>query len=238
MKKLLAITLLLVVAAGSISAQQERQQKETRVIIKQEKERTGFYTIRFGAWWPEDQEKEFRIGENLYDQTDAQIEQSQALGLDFHFRKMMTHPMYFDVSAGAWYTSYTFDFKEAVSNIEEEFENVDAWAVIVPVTLGLSVQPLPPETPIQPYAMVGIGAYVGITGRDLLLVSNDNRSDDTKSYVRLGYYFGAGLDFLFADSFGISIGAKYQFLEFQELLYTQQKDFTGLQATIGIAMTL
>src|SRR6056297_153158 len=144
MNKLLAIALMLIVAAGSVSAQQEKQEKETRVVIEQKKDKTGFYTIRFGAWWPEDQEKEFRIGENLYDQTDAQIEQSQALGLDFHFRKMMTHPMYFDVSAGAWYTSYSFDFKDAVSNIEEEFENVDAWAVIVPVTLGLSVQPLPP----------------------------------------------------------------------------------------------
>lgn len=237
MKKLLTIALLFVVTAGSISAQQDTQQRETRVVIEQEK-RTGYYTIRFGAWWPEDQEKEFRIGENLYDQTDAQIEQSQALGLDFHFRKKMTHPMYFDVSAGAWYTSYSFDFKEAVSDIGEEFENVDAWAVIVPVTLGLSVQPLPAGTPVQPYIMAGVGAYVGVTGRDMLLVTNDNRSDDTKSYVRLGYYFGAGLDFLLADTFGISLGAKYQFLEFQEMLYTQQKDFTGLQATIGIAMTL
>ncbi|MBN1446403.1 MAG: outer membrane beta-barrel protein [Bacteroidetes bacterium] len=238
MKQILAIALVLVLGTGVLVAQEQTRQTETRMIIKQEKEREGFYTIRFGAWWPEDKEKEFRIGENIYDQTDAQIEQSQALGLDFHFRKMMTHPMYFDVSAGAWYTSYTFDFKEAVSNIGEEFENFDAWAVIVPVTLGLSIAPLPAESPVQPYAMAGLGAYVGITGRDKLLVSNDNRSDDTKTYVRFGWYFGGGLDFLFADTFGISLGAKYQFLEFQDVLYTQQKNFTGLQGTLGIVMVL
>lgn len=233
MKKLLAIALMLIVAAGSVSAQQEKQEKETRVVIEQKKERTGFYTIRFGAWWPEDEEKSFQFGD--IENPEGEIEQSQAMGLDFHFRKALTHPMYFDVSAGAWYTTYKFEFLDQIENLNT---NVEAYAVIIPITLGLSVAPLPPETPIQPYAMAGIGAYVGITGYDKLLVSNDNRSDETDSYVRLGYYFGAGLDFLFADTFGVSIGAKYQFIEFQEMLATQQKDFTGLQATIGIAMTL
>ena len=233
MKKLLAIGLLLAVATGSLSAQQEKQQKESRVVIEQKKERTGFYTIRFGAWWPEDQEKDFQFRD--IENPEGEIEQSQAMGLDFHFRKALTHPMYFDVSAGVWYTTYQFDFLDELENINT---NVEAYAAIIPITLGLSVAPLPPESPIHPYAMAGIGAYVGISGYDKLQVSNDNRSDDTDTYVRLGYYFGAGLDFLFADTFGVSIGAKYQFIEFQETLATQQKDFTGLQATIGIAMTL
>lgn len=238
MKQILTIALLVLMSVGILQAQDNTRKTETRVIVEQEHERTGFYTIRFGAWWPADEEKEFMIGENLYDQTSANIEQSQAFGLDFHFRRQMTHPMYFDVSAGAWYTSYTFDFKEAVGNLGEEFENVDAWAVIVPVTLGVSVAPLPPESPLHPYVMAGLGAYIGITGRDMLLVSNDNRSDDTEAYVRFGYFIGAGVDFLFADTFGVSLGAKYQFIEFKDALYTQQEDFTGLQATLGIVMAM
>lgn len=233
MKQFLVIALVFFVAAGTLSAQQEKQQKETRVVVKQERERTGFYTIRFGAWWPKDAEKTFKWGD--VETPNAQVDQSQALGLDFHFRKMMTHPLYFDVSAGAWYTTYKFNFTDQLESFNT---NIEAWAVIVPVTLGLSVSPLPAESPIQPYAMAGLGAYVGITGYDKLLVSNENQSKDTKSYVRFGYYLGAGFDFLFADTFGVSIGAKYQFLEFQDYLATQQKDFTGLQATIGIAMVL
>lgn len=238
MKHFLTIALLVVIGTGIVQAQEKTTKQETRVTIQHEHERTGFYTIRFGAWWPEDKEKAFKIGENIYDQTDANIEQSQALGLDFHFRRQMTHPMYFDVSAGAWYTSYAFDFKEAVGNFGEEIKNLDAWAVIIPVTIGVSASPLPPENPLHPYVMVGLGAYVGITGQDKLLVSNQNRSDETEAYVRFGYYIGAGVDFLFADNFGVSLGAKYQFVEFKDPLYTQQEDFTGLQATLGIAMTL
>jgi opacity protein-like surface antigen len=238
MKQVLTITLLVIMSVGMMQAQDKTVRQETRVVVEQEHERTGFYTIRFGAWWPEDKEKDFKIGENLYDQTNANIDQSQAFGLDFHFRRQMTHPIYFDVSAGAWYTSYSFDFKEVVGNLGEEFENVDAWAVIVPITIGVSVAPLPTESPVQPYVMAGVGAYIGITGRDMLLVTNANRSDETEAYVRFGYFIGAGFDFLFADTFGVSLGAKYQFIEFKDALYTQQKNFTGLQATLGIVMAM
>ena len=142
MKRALAVALLLIVAAGVASAQQEKAGGETKLVIQQEPPKhENYYTIRFGAWFPKDKEKEFTFDGDLIDATKGDIEQSQALGLDFHFRRAVGKPMYTDISVGAWYTKYNFDFFETLSSASE-IEKADAYAIIIPVTVGLSVAPL------------------------------------------------------------------------------------------------
>ncbi|MBE0642893.1 MAG: outer membrane beta-barrel protein [Bacteroidetes bacterium] len=236
MKKALAVVLLVILAGGIAVAQEREKAGETKVIIKQTPpEKENYYTIRVGAWFPKDKEKGFDFQGNLVDETNGKIDQSQALGVDLHFRNAASHPLYVDLSVGGWYTSYEFTANDLLNETALIRKN-SAYAVIVPVTLGLSIAPLP-ENPIQPYAMAGIGAYIGITGYDITEVSDQNASA-SDTYVRFGYYLGAGLDFMFAETFGVSVGAKYQFLEFKDPLYTGQKNFTGLQASVGIAMKM
>jgi opacity protein-like surface antigen len=228
------IALLVVVAGGFAAAQEREKTTEKIIVVQEEHRRVNYYSVRVGAWFPKDEEKGFDLEGNLIDEAEGKIDQSQALGFDFHFRKSMGHPFYTDLSVGGWYTTYEYNRNE---DLVTAINTYDAWTVILPVTIGLSVAPLP-ENPFQPYAMVGLGAYFGFTGHDVLQVSNENVPDDTETYIRFGYFAGVGIDFMFAESFGLSLGAKYQFLEFDKYLFTGQKDFTGLQATIGVAMKM
>lgn len=238
MKQILTFAMIIVFATGSAVAQQDTppQEKETRIVVENKREkRHNYLSVRFGAWFPKDEEKRFHINDNVLDETDHAVDESQALGLDFHFRRNVGRPLYFDASASFWYTTTDFNFDRLVEN-PEELKSAETWTVIVPVTLGLSFAPLP-DNPLQPYAMAGAGAYLGFTGRDVLKLSEQNEPDDTETYVRFGFYLGAGLDILFSDEFGISIGLKYQFVKFdKEQLFTGHEDMTGLQATIGFVM--
>ncbi|MCB2203686.1 outer membrane beta-barrel protein [bacterium] len=236
MKRSLAVILLLLLVTGSVLAQEKKTEKqETNIRIEQTKEeKSNYYTVRFGAWFPKDEEKAFNYNNNLIEETGDFADQSQALGLDFHFRRNVGRPLFFDASASVWYTTTDFNFSNVTSN-PDEIQDASTWSIILPITVGLSVAPLP-DNPIQPYAMAGVGAYFGFTGRDITRVSNQNEPDDTETYIRFGFYLGAGLDFLFAEDFGISAGAKYQFIKFDDPLFTGQTDLTGLQATIGFVM--
>jgi outer membrane protein W len=233
MKKTVAVVLLIVLTGSYAIAQEREKTGDTRVIIRNEEVRKqNYYTIRVGAWFPKDKEKGITFEDNLYDETKGKVEQSQALGVDLHFRNQASHPFYVDLSVGGWYTTNKYTATNTIGFINR----AEAWAVIVPVTVGVSVAPLP-ENPVQPYAMAGLGAYFGITGNDITQVSEQNKSA-SDTYIRFGYYLGVGLDFMFAETFGVSVGAKYQFLEFKDPLFTGQKNMTGLQASIGIAMMM
>ena len=232
MYRYLTVVLLLVFAASVAYAQNENKGQETTIRIEQTKEKKeNFYSVRFGAWFPKNEDPIFINGGNDYSVNEDVTDESQALGLDFHFRRMVGKPLYFDASASFWYTTTNFKFEEALGGIEE----ADTWSVIVPITIGVSIAPLP-DNPFQPYAMAGIGAYLGFTGQDILKMSEQNEPDDTETYARFGFYLGAGVDFLFSEDFGLSLAVKYQFIEFQEALFTGHKDMTGLQATVGFVM--
>lgn len=237
MKKALAVVLLMLLAAG-ISTAQDKSGGETKIVIQQQQEvRQDYYTVRVGAWFPKDKEQGVKLDDIAFNKADGAIDEAQALGFDFHFRKNIGSPFYSDLSVGGWYTSYQFNPNADYVGVLEQY---DAWTVIVPVTIGLSVAPLP-DNPIQPYAGAGIGLYVAFTGHDDLQVSEENEvPDDTESYIRFGYYVHAGLDFMLSGSFGISVGAKYQFIEFDKdkPLFTGHTNFTGLQALVGVAMMI
>lgn len=238
MKRALAVVLLMTFAAG-VAPAQDKAGGETKIVIQQEQEkRLNYYSVRVGAWFPKDKEQGVKLDDVAFNKTQGAIDEAQALGVDFHFRKNIGTPFYSDLSVGGWYTTYKFNPNEDFTLFTQQY---DAWTVIVPVTIGLSVAPLP-ENPIQPYAGVGLGLYIAFTGHDAFQISQDNESvpDDTESYIRFGYYGMAGIDFMLTESFGLSAGVKYQFIEFDEdkPLFTGHTNFTGLQATVGVAMTI
>ncbi|MCZ7555726.1 MAG: porin family protein [Bacteroidia bacterium] len=238
MKYVISIFLLVVLFTASIVAQQDKPRDDrTTIVIQQDQpEKQNYYSIRAGVWFPKDWEKGFKFNDVSINEAEGDIDQSQALGLDFHYRRNLGRPMYVDLAVSGWYSSYTYKLRSTSVANAEDILNADSWVVIVPVTLGLSVAPLP-DNPFQPYAMLGGGAYFGLTGRSLK-ISERNELNDDDSHIRFGWYFGLGLDVFLSPEFGISAAAKYQNLEFEEELFTGQKDFTGVQAQLGIVLKM
>jgi hypothetical protein len=232
MKKSLYVVCLLALV-GSIAWAQEKVER-TEIVIQEKQRFTNYYEIRIGAWFPKDMEKEFTVPETNAEVTGT-IDQSLALGLDFHFRKELSRPLFFDLALQGWYSSYGWEVRNIPGNLQQYVKHADAWAAVVPLTIGLSVTPLP-DNPIQPYAMGGIGLYAGITGITYDVNANQTyaRHKDDKELFSFGGYLGAGLDFLFLPKFGVSVAGKYQFCKFKEQLYTGQQDFQGLQLMLGI----
>ncbi|MBL0177173.1 MAG: outer membrane beta-barrel protein [Ignavibacteria bacterium] len=114
-------------------------------------------------------------------------------------------------------------------------QEADAWVVIVPVTVGISINPLP-DNPLQPYAQIGIGGYFGTSGRSEYQVANTVKTTTKydKTLIAFGGFVGLGLDFFITPSFALSLGGKYHIVTFDEEFLTRQKDFTGLQVLLGI----
>ena len=225
MKTLLTVLLISVFALAPAIAQ-ERTVERT-VIVRQE---TDFFSLRVGTWFPKDKEKEFSTN-NISAQ---QIDQSQAIGIDFTYRYPMGRPLYFDFSMSGWYSTYSFKYRD-ILQFPSDVQEADAWAVIIPITVGISINPLP-DNPLQPYAQIGVGAYVGTSGDTQYkgMPATKVTTKDDKTLVSFGGFFGAGLDFFLTPSFAVSLGGKYHLVTFKEELLTKQKDFTGLQVLLGI----
>jgi len=227
MKFVLPLFLAVLLLAPVMRAQDTSNVARIEIVTQQQPVKLkNFYTIRGGLWFPKDMEKEFTINDITYDGT---ADRSQAFGLDFHFRNNVGHPLYFDVSISGWFSSYDYTKTQQIEEVET-IQDVTSWTAVIPITFGLSVS-TPVESPVIVYGMGGIGGYVALTGLD---ITGDKQENQV--FVRFGAFFGAGADFMLSPGFGISIGAKYQFIEFQYETYTGQKDFTGLQAQLGVAL--
>jgi outer membrane protein W len=224
----LFLTLLI---AGAVAASALAQE---RTIVIREATQTDFFSVRAGVWFPKDAEKKFTFA-NAEDQS---IDQSQALGLDFTYRYPMGRPLYFDFSFSGWYSTYAFKYTD-ILKYPSDIQQADAWVVVVPVTVGISVNPLP-NGPLQPYAQAGVGLYAGICGTTEYkgMPATTTTHKENKTVVSFGGYFGAGLDFFITPAFGVSLGGKYQVIEFKEELLTKQKVFTGLQILFGVTTRL
>ncbi len=207
-------------------------QQRAEIVVVQETKPKDYFSIRLGAWFPKDFEKTFSYDSGT---VEGAIDQSQAIGIDFHYRNKVMPQLFFDFSASGWYSSYSFKGTDIITK-PELVKEADSWVAIAPFTIGLSFNPLP-DTPVQPYLMAGLGAYVAITGRNYQLVSG-TKYDDHDTYAAFGFFFGAGVDAFLSPTFGLSLGAKWQFIEYDQRMYTQQSDFTGLQVTLGVVSAL
>ena len=222
MKRILFLLLAGLFFAGVTQAQD-------RTIVIQNKT-LDYFSIRVGVWFPKDLEKQFSTN-NVSLQ---QVDQSQAIGFDFHYRYDIGRPLMFDFSVGGWYSSYVFKYREVIQD-PSLVQEANAWAAVVPITLGLSINLLP-ETPIQPHVGAGIGGYVGTSGTTEYVGINPVRTKFTadKTLFTFGGYVEASVDLFVSPAFGFNIGAKYQIVNFKEELLTKQKVFSGVQLLVGI----
>ncbi|MBI5646874.1 MAG: outer membrane beta-barrel protein [Ignavibacteriae bacterium] len=227
MKTAVYTLVLAAMLAGSSLAQE-------RTVVVERGRSLDLFSVRAGLWFPKDHEKTF-TNDNIDKQ---QIDQSQAVGLDFHYRYDIGRPLTFDFSLGGWYSSYAFKFSEQI-NDPALVQEADAWAAIVPITVGLSVTVIP-EGPIQPFAGAGVGGYVGVSGTTEIVGLQPLRTkhNKDKTLFAFGGYVHAGVDFFITPAFGINLTGKYQVVTFKEYLFTMQKEFTGLQVLAGITTRL
>jgi opacity protein-like surface antigen len=200
------------------------------VVLDHEKKPVDCMTYRFGIWLPRDREMSFAEVQSI-PTNETVIDQSQAFGLDMHFRKATNNLLSLNMSVGAWYTTYSFSTKNILAN-PSLIQDASNWAVIVPLTIGASLE-LIPDNMIMPYAMAGVGVYAGISGKKVTYQAR--KEDDTKVQFAFGGFLGAGVDIYLTPSFGLSAGLKYQLLEYKEYLWTYQRIFNGIQLTAGIA---
>ncbi len=195
---------------------------------KKESPPTDYFTFRIGFWYPKDTDLEYQ-GKTATT-INAEIDRSQAVGGDLHYRSTVGRPLYTDFSLGAWYSSYTFKYRQTNLPLPSD---ISSYSLIVPLTIGLSISPLM-ETPFHPYAMIGGGVYVAFTG--FKETKKEIQVDDSKIFGKPGFFFGLGFDFMLSQSFGLSAGLKYHFVEFNQVLSTEQQNFTGPQIQIGAVM--
>ncbi|MDH7515036.1 MAG: hypothetical protein QHI48_04050 [Bacteroidota bacterium] len=217
-------------------------QETQRTTVVRERVKQDIFSIRVGAWFPRDVERSFALQDANAGNIDQTIDQSQALGIDFQYRYEIIRPVLFDISVGGWYSSYAFRLNQLPVNPTPSLtREADAWVVVIPVTAGLSVNPLPQESSLQPFLCVEGGAYVGVSGTTEWKYdpsSAELRSKNTgdKTLIAFGGAAGAGVDLFLGRSLGVGVAAKYHVVTFKEPLLTQQKDFTGLQIQIGLTM--
>jgi len=211
---------------------------KVEIVIREEKMKHDYLSMRFGTWFPEDVNLRFRRFEESATDSSvaASMKQSQAIGLDFHYRTRLVSPLYFDFSIGGWFSSYELNYSQPVGIFDSTIDKLQNWSVVVPITIGLSVSLLP-GGPVLPSVMVGAGGSVGISNLNAL-VNGKSRHRETDTKGTFGWFFGAGLDIYLSDNFAISGALKYQNIKFEEALLTGQKNFTGLQVSIGFTSEL
>lgn len=235
MKIISTFLALLTIIPFCIQAQgnDKNSTQRVEVVLDREKKPVDCMSYRFGIWLPRDREMTFAAVESIPTDNRA-IDQSQAIGLDLHFRKGTNNMLSLNMSVGAWYTTYSFTNKDILAN-PSLIQDASNWAVIVPVTIGASFELLP-DNMVMPYAMAGIGVYPGISGKSEKYAIRTE--DDTKVQFAFGGFLGAGVDLFLTPGFGLSAGLKYQLLEYKDYLWTYQRIFNGIQLTAGIVTKL
>lgn len=205
------------------------QDTTTQKVVVVERPPADYMSVRAGVWWPKDTELQYEG--QTYESAKAEVDRSQAIGLDFHYRRGAQHILSTDLALGFWYSSYSFNYKDILS-APKLVREASSWAVVIPLTIGVSLNILPGNI-ISPFGSAGIGLYSAVTGTKLTKINTGNE-EDTKAYFAFGGFVGLGVDIFLNPDFAISAAGKYHLAKFKENLFTQQKDFSGVQLQLGI----
>ncbi|MCP4712631.1 MAG: hypothetical protein GY869_28735 [Planctomycetes bacterium] len=122
---------------------------------------------------------------------------------------------------------------------ETEYETGFGTALVYPLGVGLGYFPLAPrpDQAIQPFVVAGGSLVIGTE-----TISTTGYSPhiggfyglQSESREALGWYAGAGFDWVLGRSFALSAMGKYQYAKFSKEL-VGVKDFSGAQILIGAA---
>lgn len=174
--------------------------------------------VRGGAWWPEGLREE---PDGTYAQT-PWFEGYFQKGLDLHLAV--------ETAVGFWRRSQEIERTDALG--AKSRQKVDTY--IVPLFTALKFHPLTrPRDTVEPYLMGGIGVALGIDDR-----SGDDgvlSGPQTGTTVQggLGFKLGTGLDLKLGRAFGLTVGARYQWIRFGEEL-GGERIYRGYGVDVGL----
>ncbi len=208
----LVAALVLSPAAASAQAEKPTDPEKT---AKLERQGVG---VRGGAWWPEGLREE---PDGAYAQT-PWFEGYFQKGLDLHLA--------LETAVGFWRRSQELERTDALG--AKSRQKVDTY--IVPLFTALKFHPLTrPQDTVEPYLMGGIGVALGIDDR-----SGDGGllSPQTGTTVQggLGFKLGGGLDWKLGRAFGVTVGARYQWIRFGEEV-GGERTYRGFGVDVGLA---
>ncbi len=217
---------------------QERDRAEGRpvdvVIVMQEYEeiRLNMNSLRAGAWIPKENAQDFSFNKISYSDVRAKVQQSNIYGAEIEHRRNLSTFMYLHFTFSGWYTGYDFT-RPASSDQDTLVTQASSYVLMFPIHIGLSLNLLP-EFPISPFVSAAVGGTIAVSGLDYTENGKNPNTADTKLKVAFTWNFGAGCDFFVARNFAFSLAAKYQYLRFNEAMYTGQQDLSGVQLLFGI----
>lgn len=187
-------------------------------------------SIRLGLWSPKDFERSFIFRDSIeFQAPDAKISQTNTFGIDFQHRARILPTLFFDFSVSLWHSSYKLSEPKDTSLIKK----ADAWAVFAPITIGLSYSIIETET-FQPFVMAGAGLTGAFNSKSVLLIGGETEKDTDVDFG-FGGFLGGGLDIFLSEKFALSLGVKYQFISFKDILFTGQKNMSGFQLSFGVS---
>jgi hypothetical protein len=107
---------------------------------------------------------------------------------------------------------------------------------LYPVGVGISVAPFAKRADwrVQPTLQAGGSLLVLNERGDVTRISQYYYVIDTKSHVELGYYAGAGINWILGHRLALVASAKYQYAEFDDELLAGG-NYSGLQLLFGAA---
>ena len=122
---------------------------------------------------------------------------------------------------------------------ETEYESGFGTAMVYPLGIGLGFVPLAtrPNQAIQPFVTAGGSLVIGtetISSSGYSPYLGNFIGIQSESREALGWYAGAGLDWLLGRSFALSFICKYQYAHFGEEL-VGVKEYSGTQILVGAA---
>jgi opacity protein-like surface antigen len=109
-------------------------------------------------------------------------------------------------------------------------------ATLYPLSAGIILYPMAKraQQQFQPLVKAGGSVVVGTEVIEVTTVDYYGYGIDTQSRTTLGYYFGAGANFVFSPSFALTGMVKYQHAKFDEELF-EARDYSGTQVLFGAA---
>ena len=163
------------------------------------------------------------------------ISSSTAFHMEFFYLYNIKGPLYLDLSMGGVSRG---DIRINYQT-QTEYETGIGTALVYPVGVGLGYFPLAqkPDQAIQPFVTAGGSLIIGtetISSSGYSPYLGNFYGLQSESREALGWYAGAGFDWVLGRSFALSFIGKYQYAKFSKEL-VGVKDFSGAQILIGAA---
>lgn len=207
------LTLGLFIAAQPVTAQERESDVEKAARLS----RRGA-GLRGGAWMVQD----------LQEVSGATDERSPAF--EGYFEKGLDLHLAMETTLGLWRRSQASHQSGGVLSGSSS-ERVNSY--IVPMFTALKLYPLTrPESSFEPFLNAGVGVALAVIDRETTSGGLFGVGSGTSMAQGFGVKGGVGFDWRFSRAFGLTVGARYQWLKFTADV-SGDRTFQGLGADAG-----